>query len=180
MTGNSARATQTATASPEIPPHNERGIIAESYYDLQGLAVLKKARERYALPKASPESTLRAVFQCVDIVLLNLANILERAAGDLERSVIKDASVKMLWARGFQRLLSRLSLIPHQLGFLIEQQTKHGVLRVSDSPAFHEYVEALRAFDQVAFRLERGGVLQLGHAVANESLESPQFNLVHS
>ena len=181
MTGNSGHGTQAApAASSEIPTRNERGIIAESYYDLQGLAVLKNARARYALPTASPESTLRAVFQSVDIVLLNLANILQRAAGDLDRGVLNDTSVKMLWARGFHRLLARLSLIPHQLGFLIDHQNKHGVLRIADSPAFCEYLEALKTFDRAALRLERVGVLRPGHVVANESLESAQFNLIHS
>ena len=47
--------------SPKIvsdgPTYNERGVIAENYYDLQGLGVLSAARQAYALPKGSPEST---------------------------------------------------------------------------------------------------------------------------
>jgi len=180
MNINSRERSQTAAAVYSAsPPCNELGIIAESYYDLQGLGVLKKARETYPLPKASAESTIRAIFQSVEIGMLNLGNVVKRAGDDLERGLIPFATVKMFWARGFHRLLARLSLMPRQLGFPISDRDKCGVLHISDSPAFGEYLEALKAFDRAALELYGKGKLQLEHAVSDESLDSAQFNLIH-
>ena len=72
-------------AGGKVVMNNERGVIAESYHELQGLATLAAARATYPLPKASPESTLRAIFQAAEIALLNLADLLARATGDLRR-----------------------------------------------------------------------------------------------
>src|SRR5258708_7758018 len=101
------------------PVYNERGIIAENYHDLQGLGVLEAARQSYPLPKASGESTLRAVFQAAEIALLNLADVIARATADLDRKQFTNSTVKLFWARGFHRLLARLSMLPHELGTVI-------------------------------------------------------------
>src|SRR4030095_6219321 len=119
MNGDSRERSPAAAALSAIPGRNERGIIAESYSDLQALGILKRAREKYPLPKASAESTVRAIFQSVEIVLLKRADIMKRARSDLERGVASSATVKMFWARAFHRLLTRLSLMPHQLSLVV-------------------------------------------------------------
>jgi tryptophan 2,3-dioxygenase len=161
------------------PVYNERGVIAENYYDLQGLGVLDAAREVYPLPKATGESTLRAVFQSVEIALVNLNDIMGRATADLERGAIGSATVKMFWARGFHRVLTRLSLLPLQLAFMYEDYDSDGVLRIKDSPGFTNYLETLLRFDQVMRQLIKSGDFQMDTALAEKSLESAEFNLVH-
>ena len=71
------------------PVFNDRGVIAENYHELQGLGVLAAARRSHPLPKASAESTLRAVFQAVEIALLNLADVVGRAAS-ISRTAIRE------------------------------------------------------------------------------------------
>jgi tryptophan 2,3-dioxygenase len=159
--------------------YNERGVIAENYHELQGLGVLRAAREAYPLPKASGASTLRAVFQAAEIALLNLVDLAARAAADLESATVQAATIKMFWARGFHRLLARISLIPHQLGIVHEAGGQHGTLRISESPAFREYVGALGRFDRSVLLCIDSGELDLENAIANESLESAGFNLIH-
>ena len=161
------------------PIYNERGIIAENYYDLQGLGVLAAARQAYPLPPASAESTLRAVFQAVEIALVNLADITARAAADLEHEAIGTAVVKAFWARGFHRLLVRLSMMPHQLGLIYDTAGPAGVLRIRESPAFGDYLQALSRFDRSVARSIESDNLPIETALAERSLESAEFNLIH-
>ena len=65
-----------------------------------------------------PKSTLRAVFQAVEIGLLNLEDLLSRAASDLDRRQFGAAAVKMSWACGFHRVLVKLSVLPQQLALI--------------------------------------------------------------
>ncbi|HZL96670.1 MAG TPA: hypothetical protein VFB99_23645, partial [Vicinamibacterales bacterium] len=83
-------------ARPDLPPiYNSRGVIAEHYSDLQGLPVLDAARRAYPLPMASVPSTLRAVFQAAEIALLNLADLMKRAAADVSSDQPGSAAVKL-------------------------------------------------------------------------------------
>jgi hypothetical protein len=161
------------------PVYNERGIIAENYNDLQGLGVLASAKETYPLPKASDESTLRAVYQAAEIALLNLADVVARAAADLERETIGSAVVKVNWAHGFHRVLVRLIMMPHQLGVICDAGSPRGVLRICESPAFSEYVKALSWFDHSVVQCIESGDLQIETILAEWSLDSAEFNLIH-
>jgi tryptophan 2,3-dioxygenase len=161
------------------PVYNQRGIIAESYHDLQGLEVLASARAAYPLPKASGESALRAVFQAAEIALLNLTDLIGRAASDMDCGDLGSATVKMFWARGFHRLLSRLSMIPHQLAPIGDRSASPGVLRIGDSSAFQEYLQTLRRFDQSVGMQIKQGRLDIDNTVADGSLDSAAFNLIH-
>ena len=163
------------------PPavYNERGVIAESYYDLQGLGVLDAMREANPLPKASDASMLRSIFQSVEITLLNLSDIIRRSTCDLAQAKLGGAMVKMSWARGFHRVLIRLSMMPHQLGLMRGHTGEKGSLRLKDSPAFREYVDALVEFDRYVWQSVESGLLPMHKALAEESLDSVAFKLVH-
>src|SRR5690606_13459249 len=125
------------------PIFNDRGVIAEHYRDLQALPVLERARGKSPLPQASAASTMRAVFQSCEIALLNLADLLNRAAANVSEGDANRALVKALWARGFHRVLVRLALMPQQLGLALPAEAPAGRLRIGDSPAFAEYCAAL-------------------------------------
>jgi len=170
---------QSSAAAMREPVYNERGVIAENYYDLQGLGVLEAARRAYPLPKASRESTLRSVFQSVEIALLNLHDLVTRAADDVAGARAAPACVKLFWMRGFHRLLNRLSMIPQQLGIGRTESANGGILRIADSPAFNNYCEALRRFDASVIGLIDSGALDAEHAVADRSLDDYEFNLLH-
>lgn len=166
---------------PARPPavYNERGVIAESYYDLQGLAVLEAMREANPLPKASDASMLRAIFQSVEIILLNLSDVMRRSIADLGQAKLGSAMVKMSWAHGFHRVLVRLSMMPHQLGLMRGHTGEKGSLRLKDSPAFREYVDALLEFDKCVLESVESGLLPMQKALAEESLDSVAFKLIH-
>jgi hypothetical protein len=158
---------------------NERGVIAERYSELQGLPVLEAARALYPLPKASPASTVRAVFQSSEIALLNLADLMRRAASDVDTGRVNTAMVKLSWAVGFHRVLGRLSLMPQQLATRASA-AHHGRLRIADSPAFAEYVDALSVFDRAMLDQVDAGRLLVDEALAGSSLDQPLFALVHA
>jgi hypothetical protein len=158
---------------------NERGVIAERYSELQGLPVLEAARALHPLPKASPASTVRAVFQSSEIALLNLADLMRRAAGDVDAGRVNAAMVKLSWAVGFHRVLVRLSLMPQQLATRASASCA-GRLCIADSPAFAEYVDALSGFDRAMLDRVEHGWLLLDEALAHSSLDQPLLALVHA
>jgi len=159
-----------------MPVRNERGVIAESYYDLQGLRVLDAARESHPVVAASPESTLRAVFQAIEIALLNLSDVIKRAARDIEQDLLGSATVKMFWVRGLHRVLVRLSMAPGQLALADDTAL---VLRIKDSPAFQEYIEALKEFDHNVLSQISTGKLDVISTLADRSLEDMACNFLH-
>jgi hypothetical protein len=161
------------------PVYNERGIIAENYHDLQGLGVLESARHAYPLRKSSDESTLRAVFQAAETALLNLADVVARSIADLEQERFSTATVKMFWARGFHRLLTRLSLVPLKLGVHLPAPEESGTLRIHDSVAFQEYIANLHRFDRKVIHLIEAGALAPEAAIGEQSLDSWQYNFFH-
>lgn len=176
---NSSSLTEAASPAKFDAVYNERGVIAETYYDLQGLAVLDAIRAAHPLPKASPESLCRALFQAVEIAVLNLNDVLRRAIDNLRDEAIDRAVVKLHWARGFHRVLGGLSLLPARLSGMLEGAQTRGAVRIADSPAFAEYFGTLQQMDAVVHSLIRSGVLNPAAAIANESLESVAFNLFH-
>jgi tryptophan 2,3-dioxygenase len=168
------------THERQTPVYNERGVIAEHYRDLQGLPALDAARQAYPLPSASTASTMRAVFQAAEIAILNLADLISRAAADVAEGRTGRAMVKMSWARGFHRVLVRLSTMPQQLGLVPGDVATSGFLCVADSPAFAEYLRVLEHFDRATLAAIDGGALALDTALADESLDSALFALIHA
>ncbi len=158
---------------------NERGVIAEQYRDLQGLPVLDAARQAYPLPNASAASTMQAVFQAVEIAILNLSDVLRRAVSDLEESSIARAAVKVSWARGFHRVLLRLSTMPSQFGLVCAGSAAQGRLHISESPAFNEYLAVLADFDAAVLAHVDAGTLDLPGVLADASLDNPLFTFIH-
>ncbi len=159
--------------------YNERGVIAEMYADLQAIPVLEAALEAYPLPTASAESTLRAVFQAAEVALLNLSDLVARAASDIESQALGPAVVKLSWARGFHRVMLQISLLPHQLGLACDAVEAHGVLRIADSPAFQEYVAALKRFDATLLQRIEARTFPIVDVIAHESLDSNRLKIVH-
>jgi hypothetical protein len=158
--------------------YNERGVIAESYHDLQGLGVLHAARRRMTLSPASSSSTLRTVLQAVEIGLLNLADLMGRAAADVEQSRPGGSLVKLQWARGFHRVLVRLSVMPQQL--ILGCPPGRGThLSVVESPAYREYATALARFDQAVISRVRCNSLRLDRLLGERSLDEPELQMLH-
>jgi tryptophan 2,3-dioxygenase len=168
----------TDGVAPDGHIYNSRGVIAENYYDLQGLGILRTAREEHPVEKASARSSLRAIYQAVELGLLNLADITARAAADLADGPIGASLVKMYWARGFHRVLLRLSVLPHHLGFPLPADDGTA-LQIRESPAFAEYAAALRAFDAAVARRLDSGELQLDTLLAHRSLDDVELALLH-
>jgi tryptophan 2,3-dioxygenase len=157
---------------------NERGAIAETYEKLQGLHILKEARDHHPLTKASSQSTLRAIFQAAEITLLNLTDLMSRASKDIEEAgIIGSAVVKMSWIRGFHQVMVRLSMMPQQLSFGCK--SPQTVIRISESPTLGKYEFALRYFDEVIIHIFRKADLQIESILSNRSVDSVEFNLIH-
>jgi tryptophan 2,3-dioxygenase len=167
----------TDGVAPDGHIYNSRGVIAENYYDLQGLGILRMARDEHPVEKASSRSSVRAIYQAVELALLNLADITARAAADLGEGTTGASLVKMYWARGFHRVLLRLSVLPHHLGLPLADDNAR--LRICESPGFEEYRAALDRFDAALARRLDSGELQLDSVLAHRSLDDVDLALLH-
>jgi hypothetical protein len=158
---------------------NARGVIADSYDDLQGLPVLRAARQRAPVPRATWDSAMRALLQSTEIALLNLSDLLGRSADDVHHLRFEAAATKLTWARGFHRILVRLSLCPSRLGIAPPPQGSVTYLHLADSPALQGYVGALEHFDAEVLEKVMEGRLAAERVIADDSLGSPTYVLLH-
>jgi hypothetical protein len=139
---------------------NERGVIAEHYHALQSLGLVERARASRQPEPA--ESYLRTVLQCCEIALYNMADLL--AAPSV---------AKLSWLRGFHRVM--ISLTSVSARFTAVAGIDAPGVRLAGSPAFAEYLAALKAFD----RDVRASGLDMTGVLATESLESSDFLMLH-
>ena len=84
-----------------------------------------------------------------------------------------------MWARGFQHVLVRLSLCPSQLGVAPPLDDDAGHLRLADSPALREFLQALKEFDRAVLDEAASERLQVDRILADESTGSPSYVLLH-
>ncbi len=169
----------TASFAKSDPVYNERGVIAETYYDLQGLAVLEGIRAAHPLPKASAASLCRALFQAVEIAILNLNDVVLRAVEDLRDDAMERAVVKLFWARGFQRVLGGLSLLPARLNGMMDGGQARGVVRLAIRPPTSPISQRCSSLMQRSRRRSNPASSNVERAIGDESLESVQFNFLH-
>jgi tryptophan 2,3-dioxygenase len=142
---------------------NERGVIAEHYRDLQSLELLEQARAATDVPPASSASYVRTILQACEIALYNLADLLRRA----------DAN-KLGWARGFHDVLVSLSSVSASFT-AADARSSASPVPLGDSPAFAEYLGALRDFDRRTLASE----LDLVDVLAHDGLSSDALRLLH-
>lgn len=160
--------------------YNNRGIIADNYHELQGIHVLEKARESHSLPRASVLSTLQALFQCVEVAILNLTDLFSRTEESIKKGDVNSALTKLSWARGFHRTLVQLSLLPMQLH--IYESTSYNqttYLKISDSSSYHDYIRAIKAFDKSMLDTITEDEVTFRTVISSQSLESPRYMLIH-
>ena len=130
---------------------NERGVIAETYGELQSLTLLAKARSARE-EKASAESSLRTVLQAAEVALYNMAD-LRRARRDATAGDIEACTTKLAWGARLHRVLVRLSHAARDFA-ASRSREKEAIspLRLASSPAFQEYLRALKRFDRALTR----------------------------
>lgn len=157
--------------------HNELGPIAQTYDELQGLPLLRRARSAYPLPPATPTAFVRTVLQAAEIVLHNLADLTGRAADDLPGSV-RQAVDKLGWASGFHNILLRLSRLPTLLAGTRSAHTS-SALHIADSPAFGDYMAALRRLDTAVLGMSEAGRLPIREILAGQGMGDPGYRLLH-
>jgi tryptophan 2,3-dioxygenase len=159
--------------------YNKRGVIAEQYSQLQAVDILNKAKEAYALPKASQASTIRALFQAAEVALLNLNDLMMRSTNEVATKRFGSLAVKLSWARSFHTVMVRLSSIPQKLGLVSEDEDDGSELHILDSPAFKMYYDSFKMFDEeVVASIERGDLL-LADLLNNQSLDNNQMHFMH-
>lgn len=149
-----------STADSPSVARNERGVIAEHYHALQSLGLVERAR-RSGRPEPT-ESLLRSVLQCCEIALYNMADLLSAPSVS-----------KLSWLRGFHRVLISLSGVSAR--FTAAAGVAGPGVSLADSPAFAEYLAALKGFD----RGVRESGLDMVGVLEGESLDSTDFLILH-
>ena len=159
--------------------HNESGVIAEKYTQLQATHALDAAREAYPLPRASNLSSIRAIFQSAEVALLNIADLMSLATVKIKERQFGKAATKMSWVHAFHRVLIGLSEMPIKLGLVQNFDDVYGELRISDSPAFKTYAEVLRKFDREVSECIKSGDLPVELLLIRETLDNNQLRFIH-
>ena len=161
------------------PTHNERGVIAEQYSQLQAVHVLEKARVMNPLPSASEESTSRAVLQAIEIALINLNDLTIRLTSDIQQHDFGSAVVKLSWIRGFHSVLVKLSTIMPKLGLVPLESQPPGKLCIHDSPAYQTYYASLLSLDkEIHLNMEQEQI-DLRDLIHRKTLDDPQLRMFH-
>ncbi len=168
------------TENASVKPENERGVVAQTYHELQAIHVLESAGLKYPLTKASPESAVRAIFQAVEIALLNINDLLCRTAGDLNQFDMDGAVVKLSWVRGFSRVLIRLSSLPYELGDQVIVPGNTHKIGITESPAYRAYTDAMQTLEAAVNKQIEIGKLDIEQTIAKDSLESDSFRILHA
>ncbi len=165
----------------EVPAQfrNECGVIAEQYSHLQALHVLEAIKEMHPLPKASYESSIRAIFQATEVALLNVADLVSRATVDVRSRQFGAAMVRMSWVRGFHHVMVRVSMMPSQLGGMLNTTGMSSELRIMASPAFQMYFESLRHFDSEMLGCIASGELPIESLLSEHTLDNSLLHLLH-
>lgn len=166
---------------------NKRSITS-LYKNMQVMPAIEKAWETYPLPPASAQGLLRATFQATEIALWNIADLMTRATKEIKQKRFGSAYTKMAWARGFQGVLVKLSMIPNQLGLVCSPGSNgsfqdcanaYGILRIADSPGFQEYTKVLKRFDRQLSQAIESAEFPLESLLSSRSLESNRSSLIH-
>lgn len=126
---------------------NALGRIAKTYEALHGLHHLRKARE-WAVGRPSNETAVRSIFQAVEVALLNLSDLTQRATHDLAANKVSRATTKLVWALSFHRLIATLAQLPARFSLMTGDRvmgSSNGGFRAS--PALAGLLLALRDFD---------------------------------
>ena len=158
---------------------NERGVIAEQYSQLQALHVLEAIKEMHPLPKASYESTIRAIFQATEVALLNIADLVSRATVDVRSRQFGAALVRMSWVRGFHHVMVRVSMMPSLLGGMLNTTGMSSELKIAASPAFQIYFESLKHFDSEMLGCIASGELPIEFLLSDQTLDNSSLHLLH-
>ena len=160
---------------------NGRGVIAEHYHDLQSLGLIERARAERSVAPATPESLVRTLLQAAELALYNATDVLERAGDDLCSERWESCATKLAWARGFHRVLLRLSLV-------CERYSAYAQLRglglntpgrINESPAGKAYFDAAIGFGRRLEGCMRSVQIDPLEALANDGLSSPRFAILH-
>jgi len=179
-----------AVAMDEAPPAdpqsdgpaaaNERGVIAEHYYSLHSIASVEATRASSSFAAATPESRVLGLVQASEIALYNLADLLGRAAGDLDARSFDRCATKLCWARGFHRVLVRLSLAAIRAGEVTGSASPDELWRVEATPAFAEFLPALERFDETLRRVDERSDIDTVGTFAGAAPGDPVFTILHA
>jgi tryptophan 2,3-dioxygenase len=166
-------ANEALTTSRREPARNARGVIAEHYRDLQSLGLVERARQDLPCDRASAVSLLRTVLQASEIALYNLADLLTRAVEG------ENVVAKLAWVRGFHRVLIALGATSSTFT-AATSAPGYTAVRLAESPAFGEYLDALKSFDRSMRGRMDDGRLELEGVLWADSLGDQDFLTVHS
>ncbi|MEZ0542536.1 hypothetical protein [Fibrella arboris] len=94
---------------------NRKGIIAESYTDLQALPDLERASKSYVTGKDSPWSLIKILLQSLEISIQNLNDLFERIIFDLNNNKLGKAVIKLGWIKDINNLTMQISSLVNML-----------------------------------------------------------------
>lgn len=123
---------------------NEKGVIADSYHELQSLDVIFRARDNDIFNREDPslDSAIITLFQSAEIILLNLTDLTKRAEQDLKEKRIEKLFTKVRWIKSFNLLLFQLASSIENLSNYNRLLGADNRISIFSSPSIHRYKSA--------------------------------------
>ncbi len=156
---------------------NEKGVIAESYADLQSISALEKAQESFPTKKASQISSFKAILQSIEIGILNISDLLQRITTDVENNEIGKTVVKTGWYKDFNFLLNQLTNCLSLISVL--SLTKNQSIDLSQISSIRKFAKILKSFDKKFLNYVKTQNIDLKEVIGNHSLNNNLTQLIH-
>ncbi|MEM6347922.1 MAG: hypothetical protein AAF927_28795 [Bacteroidota bacterium] len=138
---------------------NAKGVIADSYHELQSLDTIFGARNSRIFTDEDPsiDSAIITLLQAAEIVLNNLNDLTKRAGKDLKENKINKLSSKIKWIKSFNLLLLHITSAIENLSSYNRLLGANNQISVYASPSIHQYKSAYisleKGFDYWVFDL---------------------------
>lgn len=128
--------------------YNHVGYVATTYRLVQNIDALTQARESYPIAQPNYTSAIKALFQGVEVALINMAALLNRAADLLQAGKTEEACELVLVFNGFNKSMTQLSRIPGELGGCDCMEQAPLILSIADSANYEPFLLAKMSFDK--------------------------------
>jgi hypothetical protein len=155
---------------------NRKGIIAETYHDLQALGALEKASSIYKTKNVSTWSVVKAILQGTEIFAQNLNQLLLRIIKDLKNKRISDASIKLAWFKDLNHLIVKLT---NTYQLVVNEELKTNPKSILQIPSIIQLEVSLKKFDTSIKKYVDDNNIALDIFLESEKLNNELYKLLH-
>lgn len=155
---------------------NSKGVIAETYHELQALGILEKASTIYQIKKVSSWALIKAILQGTEICIQNLNELLQRIINDLNNRKIDKVAIKTAWFKDLNYLLVKLTNTIH---LLINEELKKPSQNSLQMSSVTKLERMLKKADSAIRQYIKSGNILQETFLEKENLNNDFYKFLH-